>query len=232
MNSRSVQGFEQIWKLWPTWSVKQDRTPGTAPQDSRLLERRTSQTASDALFPGWGTGRSRASYVRQRRKIALSKPWHLASAILASSLLPITQIPTQAQTPDTEKQLFKTVESLDAGLFDAVNHCDIERVRDYWAEDAVFLHDKVPPLVGRGAIVDSIKNNLCGKVVRELVPGTLEVHPLKDYGAVEIGMHRFLHPFSQDHGVVGEAKFIHVWQLKGGTWRITQVISYDHQLAK
>jgi hypothetical protein len=33
--------------------------------------------------------------------------------------LPITQIPTQAQTPDTEKQLFKTVESLDAGLFDA-----------------------------------------------------------------------------------------------------------------
>jgi len=68
VNSRSVQGFEQIWKLWPTWSVKQDRTPGTAPQDSRLLERRTSQTASDALFPGWGTGRSRASYVRQKEE--------------------------------------------------------------------------------------------------------------------------------------------------------------------
>jgi len=23
-----------------------------------------------------------------------------------------------------------------------------------------------------------------------------------------------------------------VWQLKGGTWRITQVISYDHHPAK
>jgi Domain of unknown function (DUF4440) len=87
--------------------------------------------------------------------------------------------------------LSKTVESLDAGLFGAVNHCDIEKVRDYFAEDAAFLDDKVPPLVGRGAIVDSIKENLCGKVVRELVPGTLEVHPLKDYGAVEIGVHRF-----------------------------------------
>lgn len=162
----------------------------------------------------------------------MSQPWHLVSVALALSLLSIVQTPAQAQAPDAEKELFTTVESLDAGLFDAVNHCDIEKVRDYFAEDAVFLHDKVPPLVGRGPIVDSIKENLCGKVVRELVPGTLEVHPLKDYGAVEIGMHRFLHPFSQDHGVVGEAKFIHVWQLRGGTWRITQVISYDHHLAK
>jgi len=75
-----------------------------------------------------------------------------------------------------------------------------EKVKDYFAEDAVFLHDKVPPLVGRSAIADSIKQNLCGKVVRELVPGTLEVHPLKEYGVVEIGVHRFLHPFSQDQG--------------------------------
>ena len=162
----------------------------------------------------------------------MRKPRHLASAVVALALLPVTQTPAQAQAPDAEKELFKTVESLDAGLFDAVNHCDVEKVRDYFAEDAVFLHDKVPPLAGRGAIVDSIKENLCGKAVRELVPGTLEVHPLKDYGAVEIGVHRFLHPFSQDHGVVGEAKFIHVWQLKGGAWRITQVISYDHHQAK
>lgn len=162
----------------------------------------------------------------------MTKPRHLTCAVLALSLLPTAHLQAQAQAPDAERELFKTVESLDAGLFGAVNHCDIEKVRDDFAEDAVFLHDKVPPLVGRGAIVDSIKENLCGKVVRELVPGTLEVHPLKDYGAVEIGVHRFLHPFSQDHGVVGEAKFIHVWQLKGGTWRITQVISYDHHLAK
>jgi hypothetical protein len=115
------------------------------------------------FFPGWELAGPDPRMSGKRRKIALSKPWHLASAVLALSLLPITQIPAQAQAPDTEKELFETVESLDAGLFDAVNHCDIERVRDYWAEDAMFLHDKVPPLVGRGAIVDSIKNNLCGK---------------------------------------------------------------------
>ena len=95
------------------------------------------------------------------------------------------------QTSDPEKELFKTVQSLDTALFDAVNHCDMPKVESYWADDAVFLHDPAPPMVGRRVIVDSIKNNLCGKVQRELVPGTLEVHPLKDYGAVEIGVHRF-----------------------------------------
>ena len=87
-------------------------------------------------------------------------------------------------------------------------------------------------MVGGRQIVEAIKNNLCGKVKRELVPGTLEVYPLEGYGAVEIGVHRFLHPWEQDHGVVGEAKFIHVWQHKNGTWRITRVISIDHHLAK
>jgi len=141
-------------------------------------------------------------------------------------------LPAQSQTPDPEKELFKTVESLDTGLFDAVNHCDMQKVDGYWADDAIFLHDRAPPLVGRKAIVESIKNNLCGKVVRELVPGSLEVQPLKDYGAVEIGVHRFLHPFAQDHGVVGEAKFIHLWQLKSGAWHITHVISYEHHQVK
>ena len=62
--------------------------------------------------------------------------------------------------------------------------------------------------------------------------GTLEVYPLNGYGAVEIGVHRFYHPYEQDHGEVGEAKFIHVWQNKDGVWKITRVISYDHGAAK
>lgn len=171
--------------------------------------------------------------------------WRLAAALLAISLSTqqgppvstggsalVIHASAQTQNPDPNQDLFKTVESLDTRLFDAINHCEMQKVDTYWADDAIFLHDKAPPLVGRTAIVDSIKNNLCGKVVRELVPGTMEVHGLKDYGAVEIGVHRFLHPFAQDHGVVGEAKFIHLWQFKNGTWRITQVVSYDHHEAK
>lgn len=140
-----------------------------------------------------------------------------------------------AQSPksatDTQ-ELFKTVAALDKALFDAVNHCDIEKVASFWDDSAEFYHDKSGLMTGGKQITQAIKENLCGKVQRELVPGTLEVYPLDGYGAVEIGVHRFLHPFQQDHGVVGEAKFIHLWQLKDGKWRITRVISFDHGPAK
>jgi len=131
-----------------------------------------------------------------------------------------------------QDELYQTVAALDTKLFDAVNQCDIKTVDSMWADDAEFYHDKTGLMVGRQNIVDAIKNNLCGKVNRQLVAGTLEVYPLNGYGAVEIGVHRFYHPAAQDHDVVGEAKFIHVWQNKDGVWKITRVISYDHGSAK
>ena len=133
-------------------------------------------------------------------------------------------------TPTTQDALYQTVAALDAKLFNAVNNCDIKTVDSMWADDAEFYHDKTGLMVGRENIVNAIKNNLCGKVTRQLVPGTLEVYPLNGYGAVEIGVHRFYHP--GDKANVGEAKFIHVWQNTDGVWKITRVISYDHGPAK
>jgi hypothetical protein len=94
------------------------------------------------------------------------------------------------------------------------------------SDDLEFYHDKTGLARGRSTFVDAIKNNICGKVTRELVPGTLEVYPIANYGAVEIGVHRFLHPGHDDE--VGEAKFITLWQNKDGAWKITRAISYDH----
>lgn len=132
------------------------------------------------------------------------------------------------QKSSSEGSLKRLVSSLDKQLFDAVNHCDMTKLRSFWAEDAEFLHDKASPTYGREAIVNSIQRNLCGSVQRELVPGSMEVYELKDYGAVEIGVHRFLHPGAKDHGVIGEAKFIHVWKHFPDGWKITRVISYEH----
>jgi ketosteroid isomerase-like protein len=134
----------------------------------------------------------------------------------------------QAQRAHPEESLDTVVFSLDTALFDAVNHCELSKVGSFFAADAEFLHDRASPLYGREAIVASIRENLCGKVQREIVPGSIEVYPLKDYGAVQIGIHRFLHPGSQDHGVVGEAKFVHVWKHEPDGWKITRVISYAH----
>ena len=121
---------------------------------------------------------------------------------------------------------FKTIQSLDTQLFDAYNHCDLEKFGTLLADDLEFYHDVTGLSRGSLAIVDGVKNNICGKVTRELIPGTLEVYPIANYGAVEIGVHRFHHPGHDND--VGEAKFIHVWQNKDGVWKITRVISFDH----
>jgi hypothetical protein len=146
-------------------------------------------------------------------------------------LIALPSTKSQSQTPAAPDQLFKTVQSLDTQLFDAYNHCDLTTLGSMVSEDLEFYHDKTGLAVGRQVFVDAIKNNICGKVTRELVPGTLEVYPIADYGAVEIGDHTFHHP--GDPSNIGEAKFIILWRQKDGKWQVTRTISYDHHpLAK
>jgi hypothetical protein len=133
-----------------------------------------------------------------------------------------------AQTKAPPDELFRTIAAQDAALFDAYNRCDLDKLGALVTDDLEFYHDQTGLSVGKQIFVDSIKKNICGKVSRELVPGTLEVYPLNDYGAVEIGVHRFHHPGADDKEPVGEAKFIMLWQYKDAAWKITRVISFDH----
>jgi len=152
---------------------------------------------------------------------------------LASSLLLMFVmfcVASCAQSQASDPALFKTIQTLDTKLFDAYNHCDLPAFSSLVADDIEFYHDKTGLSVGRQALVDAIKNNICGKVTRELVPGSLEVYPIAGYGAVEIGVHRFHHP--DDESNVGEAKFVQLWQNKDGGWKISRVISFDHQSLK
>jgi hypothetical protein len=57
---------------------------------------------------------------------------------------------------------------------------------------------------------------------------TWRSYPLRGYGAIEIGVHRFHHPKAEDTQPVGEGRFVHVWRNKDGAWKITRVLSYDH----
>jgi hypothetical protein len=136
---------------------------------------------------------------------------------------------SNAQSNSQSGTLFTTIQSLDTQLFDAYNHCDLSTLGAMVADELEFYHDKTGLSVGKAPFLAAIKQNICGKVQRTLVPGSMEVYPLKDYGAVEIGVHRFHHP--QDPENVGEAKFITLWQNKDGVWKVTRVISYDHEPA-
>ena len=134
-----------------------------------------------------------------------------------------------AQTPASDESLTKTVNALDGALFEAYNTCDLDKFSAYFAEDVEFYHDQGGVMTGKEKLLTSLKQNICGKVRREAMPDTVKVFPMRGFGAVQTGSHRFTHPGKDDKEPVGEAKFIHLWQHKDGAWKITRVISYDHR---
>lgn len=137
----------------------------------------------------------------------------------------------QAQSNSPSDTLFQTIHSLDTRLFDAYNRCDLETLGAMVTDDLEFYHDQTGLSVGKAPFIAAIKQNICGKVERTLVPGSLEVYPLKEYGAVEIGVHRFHHP-GQPNDAGGEAKFVTLWRNQDGVWKVTRVISYNHESLK
>jgi len=146
----------------------------------------------------------------------------IPAIVLAATLL--------AASPD---ELTLKITALDAEFFDAYNKCDLAKFASFLAEDLEFYHDQSGLSVGRQATVEAVKNNICGKVHRDPVAGTLAVYPLKGFGAVETGIHLFCNPKSIGAaGKCGEgsgvARFTHLWQNRDGVWKITRVISYDH----
>jgi hypothetical protein len=151
-----------------------------------------------------------------------------SSALLSLILFALPALSARAQSTAAPDPLFQTIHSLDTKVFDAYNHCDLTTLASLVSEDLEFYHDKTGLARGRQSFIDSIRNNICGKVTRELVPGTLQVYPLAHYGAVEIGTHHFHHP-GQQQDDVGEAQFIMLWQNNGNAWQITRVISFDHR---
>lgn len=163
----------------------------------------------------------------------MKKNLGLRETLFLLCLLAIPIARADAQPPQSKEdhdKLFQTIEALDAQMFDAYNRCDLEKLGPYFTEDLEFYHDQTGLSRGRQALVDAVKQNICGKVRRDLVAGTLEVYPLKNYGAVEIGVHRFCDPkTNQTCGEAsGVAKFVMLWQNTDGAWKITRVISFDH----
>jgi len=141
--------------------------------------------------------------------------------LVAQDVLPLDKITNPAE-------LDKTIAALDRALFDSYNRCDLPRFESFFVDDVEFYHDQGGVTLGKAALTESVRKNICGKTTRELV--SMQAFYLKGYGALETGVHRFHHPDHEEIGV-GEGRFIHLWQYKDGVWKITRVISYDHHAA-
>jgi hypothetical protein len=153
---------------------------------------------------------------------------YLMAASMACGLFAAAASAAQASPADP---LFARISALDTAVFDAFNHCDkpgqLDRHASYFAPDVEFYHDQGGVTWTRDAMIANTRKNVCGHFRRELVPGTLKVYPIKDFGAIEQGVHRFCQFGSTT--CEGMADFVVVWRRQGDVWQITRVLSYGHR---
>lgn len=126
--------------------------------------------------------------------------------------------------PD-DLELYNTIVAMDSTFFQAYNICDLDQQASIYSDNIEFFHDKGGLMTVKQEILDSTKKYVCGKVTRELVKGSIEIYPIKDFGAVEIGLHKF-HNNTEKEGTVSDAsKFIIFWKNDKNNWTITKVVS-------
>ena len=118
-----------------------------------------------------------------------------------------------------------TIARMDSILFQAYNTCDTVTYDALFSDnDFEFYHDKGGLSTDKKASVEAFKKNVCGKVTRELLQGSIEVSPVPNFGAVEIGKHRF-HNKQEPNAESHYARFVIVWKRESNGWKITRVIS-------
>ena len=149
-------------------------------------------------------------------------------AVCVSVFLSVSMFAQQTLAPPAQPSLRDEIAAADKKLFDAFNARDIETVATMFDTDLEFFHDR-GGLSGYEQTVKQLAENFKRPASprREIVLDTMEVHPIPNYGAVQVASHRFC---NEGNGKTdcGTFKFVHVWQKKDGAWKITRVISYDH----
>ncbi len=134
----------------------------------------------------------------------------------------------KAQQGTDQEALFQEIYTMDSLLFSAFNKRDVAAMGNIFDKDLEFYHDKTG-LTGYEANLLLLEQMAArdNAPTRELVKESMEVYPVPGYGAVQYASHRFCH---LENGQLdcGTFKFVHIWQKKEGTWKLTRIVSFDH----
>lgn len=144
---------------------------------------------------------------------------------------------TIAQT-DKNSDLFIELKKQDSIFFErGFNQCDLDYLESHIAEDLKFYHDQ-SGFQDKNAFFENTQKYICSnseqKPIRNVDTNSLEVFPLfnngKIYGAIQKGVHQFyLRENGKEDVWTSTAKFTHIWILENEIWKLSEVLSYDHQ---
>lgn len=138
------------------------------------------------------------------------------------------QSQNERKVAPTQIELFNKVANLDSLLFAAYNSKNLDLMKTYFTKDLEWYQDN-GGLIHFEKVFSNFQSifNRDYDLKRNLLIESLEVHPIEDYGAIEIGKHQFKH-IENGKLEIGTFKFLMIWKNDNGSWRISRVISYDH----
>lgn len=146
--------------------------------------------------------------------------------IATISILVLAVSSAGAQESPRSGPVYDELATMDRELFDAAFvNCDQTKFGSLFTDDAEFYHDRTG--ASYGETVKQLRS--CPRdngVKRTLVAGSLEVYPIKDFGALQMGRHTFTR---EGEPGVEIAKFVHLWRHIHGKWRLARVMSFDHR---
>jgi len=150
----------------------------------------------------------------------------VARLILALTCFAVTQA-VNAQVLKTDA-LYLEIAEMDRALFEAFNNRDLQKQETIFAREIEFFHDQ-GGMSTYDQVIENTKRLFAQNLglKRTLVPSSLEIYSIKDYGALEVGEHTFCH-VENGRNDCGTFKFVHVWQKRSDGWKLTRVISYGH----
>ncbi len=155
-------------------------------------------------------------------------PLKFLSRISLSIVVTLTLSSTTTATEIQSSELTAEIAAMDTKLFDAFNHCDIDTMGQIFGKGLEFYHDQ-GGLTNYSQTMSSVSQNCERKLglTRTLVPGSLNVFPVPNFGAIQEGRHQFCH-IENGKNDCGTFKFVHVWQKLNDKWELVRVVSYDH----
>lgn len=140
-----------------------------------------------------------------------------------AGLLSCTQAPPKTYTPK-DPELHAEIMHLDSIFFTAYNNCDLEVQARLLSDDLEFYHDQGGLSTSKEEIIKSLESNICGKVSRHLLAGSVEVYRINGVGAVQMGMHRFENKEEPD-AESRPSKFVHLWREYPDGYKLSRIIS-------
>jgi len=128
----------------------------------------------------------------------------------------------------TPAGLFQEIARQDSLLFVAFNKQDQKTLKTFFSTDLEWYQDN-GGLISYDTVFLNFETNFKKglNLQRQLVANSLEVHPVKNYGAIETGSHQFRH-IENGKEETGTFKFLMIWRKQPDGWKITRVVSYDH----